>query len=382
VPGLLTLIGSGETAAGMVRVHRSLLARLDSPARPVFLDTPAGFELGLAAIDERFVDYFKTRLGLPLTIASYRGRDDPPASVGRAVAAIRQSNYVLAGPGSPTYAVRHWKDSPVLEALLERWREGAQLVFASSAAVAIGRHTLPVYEIYKVGQPLHWIDGLDLLGSEGFDLAVVPHWDNTQGGTHDTRACFVGLERFERLRRMLPGSTVVLGIDEHTACIIDMQGGRLEVRGRGGVTILRGDQTRHIPSGEHAPLVDLRPLEAPAAGAPRPLSERDMPLTRADAQAIQSAERIAQGDVASGLRLAAASAPPALASVLVMAADQLDMAVHAPAPELWIDVLLRARQALRAAGQWSAADEIRRALAEQGITLRDTPEGTVRDAGA
>jgi len=377
VPGLLTLIGSGETAAGMASLHRILMARLASEPRPAFLDTPAGFELGLAAIQERFLEYFRTRLSLNLSIISYRSRDDPPAAVGRALAAVQQSNYLLAGPGSPTYAVRHWKDSPLFEAVLQRWRDGAQLVFASSAAVAIGRFALPVYEIYKVGQDLHWTAGLDILGPVGFSLAIVPHWDNTQGGTHDTRACFMGLERFARLRALLPPSAVVLGIDEHTACSLDLESNCLDVRGRGGVTLLRGDQERRVPAGEHASLADLLPL-VPRPEITSPWTRAgDVPASQANGLAALAAARIAAGDVAGGLRLASLHAPADLASVLQMAADELGTPPPSPPPQAWIGLLLRAREALRSASLWAAADEIRQALAERGITLRDTPEGTL-----
>ncbi len=148
-----------------------------------------------------------------------------PESVAAALQAISDSNYILAGPGSPSYAVQHWRGSPVFEAVVERWQAGAQLVWASSAAIALSRYLLPVYEIYKVGAPLHWLDGLDLLGAYGLNLAIVTHWDNAEGGSHDTRACFMGLERFGRLRAMLPPEAITLGIDEHTACTFDLQSG-------------------------------------------------------------------------------------------------------------------------------------------------------------
>jgi len=56
-------------------------------------------------------------------------------------------------------------------------------VAASAAALTIGRFTLPVYEIYKVGQDIHWVDGLDILSQFGLHLVVVPHWNNAEGGT-------------------------------------------------------------------------------------------------------------------------------------------------------------------------------------------------------
>ena len=71
-------------------------------------------------------------------------------------------------------------------------------VFASAGAIAIGRYTLPVYEIYKAGHDLHWQDGLDLFGPFGLNLAFVSHWNNGEGGADlDTSHCFMGKERFD-----------------------------------------------------------------------------------------------------------------------------------------------------------------------------------------
>ena len=50
---------------------------------------------------------------------------------------------------------------------------------------------------------------------EGFspELAVVTHWDNQEGGANlDTRRGFMGVERMNRLRAMLPPSATVLAI--------------------------------------------------------------------------------------------------------------------------------------------------------------------------
>jgi hypothetical protein len=261
--------------------------------------------------------------------------------------------------------------------VLQRWHDGAQLVFASSAAVAMGRFALPVYEIYKVGQALHWSDGLDILGPAGFDLVIVPHWDNTQGGTHDTRACFMGLERFARLRELLPSSAVILGIDEHTACTLDLEGDQLDVRGRGSVTLLRGDQTRRLSAGEYASLAELRPLGPQPPIASSTTSAETLHTPSTNALSALAADRIAAGDVVGGLRLLSLHAPADLASVLQIAADKLACPASPSDIERWIGLLLDARQALRSAGQWPAADKLRQALEERGITLRDTPEGTV-----
>jgi hypothetical protein len=232
-PGLVTLIGSGEVSAGMVKVHRQLLEDLGRRGpRPVFLETPAGFELGAEAIAARFVEYFRTSLSLDLRLARYHSREDPPAEQADALEALAQADYIIAGPGSPTYAVEHLRGTPILATVLQRWQAGAQLVFASAATIALGRHALPVYEIYKVGRPLSWAAGLDIFGDSGIELAIIPHWDNAEGGTHDTRACFMGMDRFSRLRTLLPESAVVLGVDEHTAVSLDLAAGQATIRAR------------------------------------------------------------------------------------------------------------------------------------------------------
>ena len=44
-PRVLAIMGSGETAPTMARVHRSLLARMGPPPVPAaMLDTPYGFQ--------------------------------------------------------------------------------------------------------------------------------------------------------------------------------------------------------------------------------------------------------------------------------------------------------------------------------------------------
>ena len=375
MPGLLTLIGSGEVSAGMTRLHRHLLGRLDAPARPAFVDTPAGFEPGAETIHDRFRDYVERRLELPLALASYRSAAASPESIARTLQALADSNYILAGPGSPSYAAREWRGSAVYGAIVARWQAGAQLVFASSAAIALSRYLLPVYEIYKVGAPLHWLDGLDLLGPYGLSLAIVTHWDNAEGGTHDTRACFMGMERFERLRSMLPPEAVTLGIDEHTACTLDLQAGTAEVGGRGGVTILDGAQTTHHPHGETFALDELRPR----GGLPRaPIGDPSPSSGEVSASYLSAArDLLAQGQVPAGLRRLAEAAPPDLAPLLALAAQSVEGLRRAdPAPEALIALLIDLRQALRAAKQWQLSDQVRDGLSAQGISLQDSPAGT------
>ncbi|WP_372678316.1 Type 1 glutamine amidotransferase-like domain-containing protein [Desulfosarcina sp.] len=257
--GKIVLMGSGELTATMVEVHKGLLQQLPGTPRAVFLDTPAGFQLNVDQISTRAADYFQTHVRHPLAVASFKS-NTPTVDYDRLQAnrLLRQADFVLIGPGSPTYAVRQWEESPVPDLLARCVTAGGCLVAASAAALTVGRFTLPVYEIYKVGQDLHWVDGLNLLGRFGLNLVVVPHWNNAEGGTHDTRFCFMGATRFEALAAMLPQALPVLGLDEHTACILDLASDQAEVKGIGGITLRTSDGVMTVPSGSRFSLSVFR----------------------------------------------------------------------------------------------------------------------------
>jgi peptidase E len=257
--GMIVLMGSGELTATMVEVHKELLGRFGAAAKAVFLDTPAGFQLNVDQISKKAQDYFQSRVGQSLTIASFRSHDTiSPFETEQAYQTLRQADYVLIGPGSPTYAVRQWQQSAVPQILSGRIREGGCLVAASAAALTVGRFTLPVYEIYKVGQDLHWVDGMDILNDFGFNLVVIPHWNNAEGGTHDTRFCFMGEPRFKQLASLLPEDVAILGLDEHTACILDLENQQAVVKGIGQVTLQQAEHRIVFETGDRFSLEVLR----------------------------------------------------------------------------------------------------------------------------
>ena len=70
--GTITLIGSGEMSPGMSKTHREVISAVPSPLEPVFLDTPAGFQLNVDQISEKAIRYFKKHFNLNLTIASFK----------------------------------------------------------------------------------------------------------------------------------------------------------------------------------------------------------------------------------------------------------------------------------------------------------------------
>ncbi len=257
--GPVALFGSGETSKQGRQVHERLLSRFSPPVRIAIIETPAGFQPNAGLVSAKIRDFFvqslvNLRPEVRFVPARRRGGVyDPDSPI--VTEPLIWADYLFAGPGSPTYMVRHLHGTRMLALLLERWRTGAAVAFASAAAIATGRYTLPVYEIYKAGFDLSWGDGLDLLSELGLCLAVLPHWNNSEGGRElDTSRCFMGVERFRFLRRMLPREAVVLGIDEHTACVIEPDSETALVHGAGTVTILARDRELVIPSGEQFPL--------------------------------------------------------------------------------------------------------------------------------
>ena len=249
--GTITFMSSGEMSARMSPAHRAVLGRLTEPIRAIFLDTPAGFQENATALAEKAVDYFTHNLTTPLAIVSFKSLvQSQPAEVARVAEKIRAANYIFAGPGSPTYAVRNWIETPVAAALAERLRSGGHLTFASSAAISASRHVVPVYEIYKAGHDPYWVDGLDLLGAYGLELAVMPHWNNSEGGAaFDTRYCFIGKRRLRQMEALLPETAMMVGIDENTACIFDIAAQQCEVMGAGRVILRRRGQEKTFGAG-------------------------------------------------------------------------------------------------------------------------------------
>jgi hypothetical protein len=403
--GTIVLMGSGELTATMVEVHKEMLARLGPGARAVFLDTPAGFQLNADQISAKALAYFRDKVGQPMTVASFKSTASPAAMASaKALLALKQADFVLVGPGSPTYAVRQWSASPIPDILATRIEEGACFVAASAAALTAGRFTLPVYEIYKVGEEPRWTNGIDILGRFGLDLAVVPHWNNAEGGNHDTRFCFMGEPRFRPLEARLPAEVRVLGIDEHTACIIDLARREVRIRGVGAVTLRHAGSEWVLKKNDRMPLDDFmgRPLrpgsqrssedrakEAPAAPVdpiagvvhslevdfqsaqeardPEKMASAILELDRIiwkSARDPENAELIPQGRAI--LREWMALMAAALASTPRRAPDGI---------EPLVEEILKLRDEMRRQKRWADADLLRACLQRAGVMVEDTDEG-------
>jgi cyanophycinase-like exopeptidase len=390
-PRIVTIMGSGETTATMVPVHRAVLERFGRRPRLALLDTPYGFQENADELTERGLEYFRVSLPMAeVTVASLRSDGDPPLAREQALETLRRADVVFSGPGSPSYALKVWEATQVGSVLAAKLAEGGALTFASAASVTLGRWSLPVYEIYKVGAPPAWLDGLDLLGRHGITAAVVPHWDNAEGGTHDTSRCWVGARRFEALRGLLPHEARILGVDEHTACLLDLEERTMEAAGRGTVTVIGPSGSSLLAPGDRAPLALLQadppaPVQSTRPGVP-PAAASLAGFQEPFAAALEAGDYDAALDAILSLEDAhqawgeadAGRAHAALRAMVTrftnaVAGQALDPDARAAAVEVLLEVRARARDE----GRWADADAIRRSLLLLAVELRDTPAGTL-----
>jgi cyanophycinase-like exopeptidase len=412
VTRLLVIMGSGETSPTMIKVHRSLFERLGDggPVPAVLLDTPVGFQENAEIIATKAVEYFRESVGREIEVATWRSSATvDPVGYETMLARVRAARYVFAGPGSPSYALKQWAGSQVPAALAEKLQTGGCITFASAAALTLGRFTVPVYEIYKVGDDLRWLDGLNLVAEAGLDAVVIPHFDNAEGGNHDTRFCYLGERRLAAMERLLPDSTFVLGVDEHTACTIDLDAQTATVEGRGVVTVRRAGQVSTVTNGSTVPLAQLRAMaESGGARPAEPQLQPVAPHPRPEAGASPLIESVHELERAFDDALARGDAPAAVRAVLeleqtlvdwsrdTLQSDELDRghsALRSMVVRLgevaksgtadardtlgpFVEALLEARDRARADRRWNEADEIRDRLVAAGVEVRDTPEGT------
>jgi hypothetical protein len=414
-PRILAIMGSGETAPTMAKVHRALFERFGrrSVVGATLLDTPYGFQENADDLSERIVDYFRVSVGREMTVASYRSRDVEPLEAATALARLGEARYVLSGPGSPSYALRHWAGGPIPAALAAKLVDGGIVTMASAAALTVGALTIPVYEIYKVGAEPSWLEGLDLLGpATGLRAAVVPHFDNAEGGDHDTRFCYIGERRLSVLERAMPEDAFILGVDSHTALVLDLERGRASVSGLGGVTVRAAGRSVVFPGGTETSIAALakaaheasrRPTAALSTVAPEaggaaasasfagPLRDEVAGLEGAFVDALAGRDarsavgallaldttierRVGAGEDSPDLQAARAT----FRSLIVRLGDLARAGARDPREvvEPYVTALLELRSRARDARDWAAADLVRDRLTAAGVEVRDDATGS------
>ena len=230
--GSLAILGSGETSPNLVSVHRELLNGLDDSSDIFMIDSPFGFQENANQLVEKIIDFHKVSLNVDMKLATYRKIEELHSkSFFKSIQLLENASFIFAGPGSPSYASKLWYGNEFQQTLKNHLIKGSNSLFASAAASTLGEYTLPVYEIYKVGQDPYWEKGLNILDVYDLSCTVVPHFNNAEGGNHDTSFSYVGENR---MKTLLDNSySNILGIDEHTALIISGKKETFKVVGLG-----------------------------------------------------------------------------------------------------------------------------------------------------
>jgi hypothetical protein len=403
---IFAIMGSGETTPTMTATHRALKAAA-GPGAAVLLDTPYGFQENADDITERTVGYFERSVNFTPSVASLRHTEAEPAVIAKGMSLIRSAAWVFTGPGSPTYALRQWHSLGLPQLLADRLERDGVLIMSSAAALTVGARTVPVYEIYKVGQEPEWFDGMDLLSPYGLDVALIPHFDNAEGGNHDTRFCYLGEPRLRKLEAQLGSEQWVLGVDEHTALLLDLESDTFAVQGRGVVTVRRAGKIQTFSAGHSGPLDDLRrapgtsatvvsvPGDVPAVATP--VAEQSTSVLAAVEPHVVAAEAaLSDGNITVAVS-ALIEAEQALDEwksdtsttderdrarqrfhgAIVALGESAEKGTTDPAAVVgpFVETVLSARRDARERKDWSQSDQLRDALLAAGVEVRDTPAG-------
>jgi cyanophycinase len=197
-------------------VDRFLFDQLKEAPRVVCLPTAAGTE------GEKRVRYWMElgtehyqRLGA--NVKSLPVIDAPSANNPEIAEEIEQSNFVYLSGGHPDYLHKVLSGSLAWQAIQKVYERGGVLAGCSAGAMVMGKGFLGFSR-------WHW--GFGLLENG----IIVPHFDELPPLV------------VSGIRRFVKNGNTLFGIEGSTALIVD--GKRQFVRGRGGVNVIRQNETR------------------------------------------------------------------------------------------------------------------------------------------
>ena len=207
MPGILALVGGAEFGEGC-DFDRTLLEAAGTD-QVLVLPTAAAFEHPQRLVDAAttwFAALGATATGLPVLTR----RDALEVANADAVRAARA--IYLAG-GSPMHLRSVLKDTPVWDALVAAWQDGAALAGSSAGGMVL---TDPMVDPRGGAFTV----GLGVIAP----LAFVPHADTWSD------------EKLHRTQSLAPAATPVAGVPERTA-LLRFPDGRWKVEGAGEVRV-------------------------------------------------------------------------------------------------------------------------------------------------
>ena len=210
--GPLLLVGGAEWREGCTFDAEALEAAGNPEV--LILPTAAAYEHPQRAVEwaQRWFSSLGGRArGLEVLRRADAEREDLAAEV-------RAARFVYLGGGSPLHLRSVLKDSPVWEALVAAWGDGATVAGSSAGAMVL---TDPMVDPRGGAFTL----GLGLCSQ----LAVIPHFDAWSE------------DKARRTLELAPAGLPLVGIDERTALIKDARGWRVSGAGRVQVYVDGGE---------------------------------------------------------------------------------------------------------------------------------------------
>jgi len=219
-PGALALVGSGEYLPEAQLLEAELLRLGISRGKSntyIQIPTAAGKE-GEDRLDfwrQRGADQ-AARIGCEVQYLPVLTRED--AHNAQWIEEINSAGLIYFSGGDPVHLAEVFADTPMWQAIVQAWREGASLAGCSAGAMAFGGKIIGI-------RRSHISAGLNLLP----EIEVIPHYDKFLGWLPDRVTAAI-------VRK--DADTALLGIDENTALVLT---DKWRKYGDGKVHILRGE---------------------------------------------------------------------------------------------------------------------------------------------
>ncbi|MSO28694.1 MAG: peptidase [Candidatus Planktophila sp.] len=218
--GVLALVGSGEYLPKLQPLEAELLRLGISRGKSntyIQIPTAAGKES-----DER-LDFWQergaeqgARIGCEVKYLPVLSRED--AHNPQWIEEIKSAGLIYFSGGDPVHLTEIFLQTPMWQAIVAAWQEGASLAGCSAGAMAFCGKIIGI-------RKSHVSTGLNLLP----DIEVIPHYDKFLGWLPDRVTAAIMRNDVD---------TALLGIDENTALVLT---DKWRKYGSGSVHVLRGE---------------------------------------------------------------------------------------------------------------------------------------------
>jgi cyanophycinase len=235
-PGPLALVGGAELGPGNEPQDR-LLAEAAGGGLAFVLATAAARHRPELAVANAAGWFARFGLDIEELPATGRRQARAPETVQRA----RAGRFFYLVGGDPAIVPATLHDTPLWDAIVAAWRDGAALGGSSAGAMALGEWTL-TRDARPGDDHRRYAPGLNVVPG----VVVIPHFETFGAGWVESATA--GAPRDD---------VVLLGLPERTAAV--WSGDTWRAMGPGTVTVIHGDATTAYPSGS-----EIRGLPRPA----------------------------------------------------------------------------------------------------------------------